>query len=59
MTSPRMVQDFVQDILDTMVKAERFVSAMDYRAFRKDDKTVFAAIRALEIIGEEAKKVPR
>lgn len=58
MTSPRMVQDFVQDILDAMAKAEEFVSAMDYRAFQKDDKTVFAAIRALEVIGEAAKKIP-
>ena len=58
MSTLRMVQDYLQDILDAIAKAEEFVSGMDYQAFRQDDKTVFAAIRALEIIGEAAKKIP-
>ena len=30
---------------------------MDYEAFARDDKTIFAVVRALEIIGEASKKV--
>jgi uncharacterized protein with HEPN domain len=39
-------------------KADAFVEGLDLRTFREDDKTVFAVIRALEIIGEAAKKIP-
>jgi uncharacterized protein with HEPN domain len=31
---------------------------MDYNQFQQDTKTVFAVIRALEIIGEGVKKIP-
>ncbi|MBW1847864.1 MAG: DUF86 domain-containing protein [Deltaproteobacteria bacterium] len=31
---------------------------MDYSAFEADDKTIFAVIRALEIIGEATKHIP-
>jgi uncharacterized protein with HEPN domain len=30
---------------------------MSYEEFTKDDKTVFAVIRAIEIIGEAVKKI--
>ena len=58
MKETRLVQDFLKDILDAMEKADAFVEGLDLRAFREDDKTVFAIIRALEIIGEAAKKIP-
>ena len=32
---------------------------MQFEAFAKDDKTSFAVIRALEIIGEAARKIPK
>jgi len=31
---------------------------MDFDAFNEDDKTVYAVIRALEIIGEATKRIP-
>jgi uncharacterized protein with HEPN domain len=31
---------------------------VDFKQFAADDKTIFAVIRALEIIGEAAKKIP-
>lgn len=34
------------------------VEGMKYEDFIKDDKTVFAVIRALEIIGEAVKNIP-
>lgn len=50
--------DYVEDIVDAMSKAEKFTQGMDYEAFVKDDKTIFAVIRALEIIGEAVKNIP-
>ena len=50
--------DYLRDMLDAAEKAERFVAHMDFETFQKDDKTVFAIIRALEVIGEAAKKIP-
>lgn len=37
MKEPRMVQDYLQDILDAMDKAESFVDGLDLLAFRMDD----------------------
>lgn len=52
MTEPeRAYADYLRDILDAAEKARQFVGDMDTAAFEADDKTVFAVIRALEIIG--------
>lgn len=50
--------DYIHDILDAMSKIEDFVEGLDLETFQEDDKTVYAAIRALEIIGEAVKRVP-
>jgi uncharacterized protein with HEPN domain len=50
--------DYVEDIIDAMSKAQSFTHEMDYETFAHDDKTFFAVIRALEIIGEAVKKIP-
>ena len=54
----RGYKDFLQDILDAMNKVQSFVSNIDYEAFKNDDKTAYAVIRALEVIGEATKHVP-
>ena len=58
MKVPRLVQDYLLDILEAMDKAEGFVRGLDLGAFKNDDKTAFAVIRSLEIIGEASKKIP-
>lgn len=55
----RNVTDYLQDILNTIAKIEQFTQGFDLEQFSADDKTVFAVIRALEIIGEAAKKIPQ
>ncbi len=50
--------DYVDDIIKAMDDALTFVKDMDYEDFLKDRKTVYAVIRALEIIGEAAKNIP-
>lgn len=50
--------DYVQDAIDAMGKCDRFTEGMNYEDFINDDKTVFAVIRALEVIGEAVKNIP-
>jgi uncharacterized protein with HEPN domain len=54
----RDVGDYIEDIIDTINKAMNFVRDMDYETFSGDDKTIFAVIRACEIIGEAVKNIP-
>ncbi|MDP6776144.1 MAG: DUF86 domain-containing protein [Candidatus Latescibacteria bacterium] len=58
MSREREYLDYLEDIADAAEKAQRFVAGMVYATFIKDDKTAFAVVRALEIIGEAAKRVP-
>lgn len=51
--------DFLQDILDMMDKINNFTEGMTFDEFAKDDKTNFAVFRAIEIIGEAAKNIPK
>jgi uncharacterized protein with HEPN domain len=51
--------DFVQDILVAAQLAREFVADFDFAEFQKDDKTAFAVVRALEIVGEATKRVPQ
>ena len=45
-------------MLENAEKALSFVQGMDFEAFGRDDKALYAAVRALEIVGEAAKQVP-
>ena len=59
MTQPRDYRNYVEDIRQAAEKALAFVHGMAYETFAADEKTVFAVLRALEIIGEAAKKIPQ
>lgn len=50
--------DYLEDIRGMIQKAIGFVGEMSFDTFSEDDKTVFAVIRALEIIGEASKNIP-
>jgi len=50
--------DYLKDISDAIKKAQQFVENLSYDEFTKDEKTIFATIRALEIIGEATKNIP-
>jgi uncharacterized protein with HEPN domain len=51
MSAERTYTDYLVDILDAIVKTEQFIQGMTFDRFVQDDKTVFAVVRALEIIG--------
>ncbi|HLD70902.1 MAG TPA: DUF86 domain-containing protein [Negativicutes bacterium] len=50
--------DYLLDIADAMEKIEKFTEGFTLESFREDEKTVFAVVRALEIIGEATTKIP-
>lgn len=52
MSTDRLYIDYLQDILDALQKSQQFITAMRYEQFLHDDKTAFAVVRALEIVGE-------
>ncbi len=58
MKAGRTHKDYLQDILDAIGKANQFISGLSFDQFAADDKTVFAVVRALEIVGEAAKRIP-
>ncbi|MHB2155178.1 HepT-like ribonuclease domain-containing protein [Calditrichota bacterium GD2] len=55
----RIIIDYLNDILDSIIKIKTFLKDVDYPIFQKDVKTQYAVIRALEIIGEASKKIPQ
>jgi uncharacterized protein with HEPN domain len=54
---PREYEDYLRDLLDSIEKIRNFIKDIDFEGFKKDDKTKFAVIRALEIIGEATKHI--
>jgi uncharacterized protein with HEPN domain len=58
MTAPREFVDYLCDIRDAAAKSRQFVAGMTFEQFVADEKTAYAVVRCLEIIGEAARKVP-
>lgn len=58
MKSSRTYLHFLQDILTNIEKAQQFIDGLTEAEFLEDEKTAFAVIRALEVIGEAAKNIP-
>jgi uncharacterized protein with HEPN domain len=58
MTVQRTYTDFLQDIIEAARKACGFVEHLTREQFAVDDKTQFAVVRALEIVGEATKRIP-
>ena len=54
----REIGDYIQDIIEAMRNAIEFVNGMSYDDFAGNTKTIYAVLRAIEIIGEAAKNVP-
>lgn len=55
----RELKDYLEDILKALNNIERFTLGIDLDSFIEDDKTNFAVIYALQIIGEATNKIPK
>jgi uncharacterized protein with HEPN domain len=49
--------DYLEDISDAIAKGLKFIEGMNLDDFKEDEKTQYALIHAIEIIGEASKKV--
>jgi len=58
MSSRRDYTDYLRDILEYAEKAERFVESIDFEAFEANEEKTLAVVRALEVIGEAARRIP-
>jgi uncharacterized protein with HEPN domain len=59
MNSGRRQEDYLRDIVEYAEKAERFIGGLPSAdALGKDERTLLAVIRCLEVIGEAAKRIP-
>ena len=54
----REIGDYIEDIMEAMTNAIEFIKDVSYDEFVKDTRTVYAVIRAIEIIGEAVKNIP-
>lgn len=55
----RIYIDYLRGMLDNANRAIRFSSGRDYETFIKDERTVYAVIHAVEIIGEATLNIPK
>jgi len=55
----REIADYIEDILESMENSLEFVKGMEYDEFITDTKTIYAVVRAIEIIGEAVKNIPK
>lgn len=58
MTPQRDLHVYLEDILEASFKAIRFLEGVTFEQFENDERTAFAVVRALEIVGEAAKHIP-
>lgn len=58
MTRTREFLDYLTDIQDATRHISEFIAGMTWTQFAQDQKTIYAVVRAFEIIGEAAKKIP-
>ena len=54
----RTYSDYLSDIFVNIKRIEDFTKGLSFEKFVSDEKTIYAVIRALEIIGEAVKNLP-
>jgi uncharacterized protein with HEPN domain len=59
MTQRRTSLDYLEDIRQAAEKAISFLGGVPLGTFVTDEKTVYAVIRAMELVGEAAKRIPQ
>ena len=48
----------LRDFIDNIDAIEAFTAQLDFPAFRNDRKTVYAVVRALEVVSEASRRLP-
>lgn len=58
MSNKKEYIDYIQDIISSCKDIKIFIKSFSKEDFENDKRTVYATIRAIEIIGEASKKIP-
>ena len=58
MKKPITIQDYLEDIIESVNRIEEYVQGMGIADFKKSQITQDAVIRAFEVLGEATKKIP-
>ena len=58
MKPQRTVLEYLDDMIGAAERAVRFLGDRDVAALSRDEMATYAIVRALEILGEAAKRVP-
>ncbi|RMG60708.1 MAG: DUF86 domain-containing protein [Calditrichaeota bacterium] len=56
--SKRDARLFIEDMLESIAKIERYTAGLSYEQIVSDERTIDAVVRNLEIIGEAARQIP-
>lgn len=59
MKSKRVYTDYLRDMIEYAGKAVQFMQGVTLNDFQGNDEKIFAVVRALEVIGEAARHIPR
>jgi len=59
MSEERLLQDYLNDILESITDIKEFTKGITFENFVRDRKTFKAVVRSIEIIGEAANKIPQ
>ncbi|MBI3601043.1 MAG: DUF86 domain-containing protein [Nitrospinae bacterium] len=59
MSEDRLLQDYLNDILESIADIRDFTAGMAKERFYVDKKTIKAVVRSLEVIGEAVSKIPQ
>lgn len=57
MSLQRTDDAYLEDILSFAQNGMKFVDGMSFEEFSADEKTIYAVIRVLEVVGEATKKI--
>ena len=55
---PRDWKFRIEDILDSIVRIQRYIKGMSFDQFSQDEKTIDAVLRNFGIIGEAVRNIP-
>jgi len=48
----------IEDMLEALRKMDGYIGEMEHSAFLRDEKTIDAVVRNLEVLGEAARQMP-
>jgi uncharacterized protein with HEPN domain len=58
MCKDRDIRDYLNDMAEMLSAIQEFTGDMSFEMFRDDRKTIYAVVRAFEVLGEAARHIP-